>query len=156
MFHYDVTFNDGFLTVPGSMTTNFKLWREQRVILAVASGSWDRLTAEDYAEEFKRLAAPLADAPWAHIVYLDQWQLGVPAIEPVIRDLVQWCTDNNLRHVAQVYCPHMVKKYQLDRMIIDRSQVFEKRVYPTEQEAFAWLSSVGFPLGQQSFLQKVV
>ena len=64
-------------------TPKFRLWREQNVILATTNGSWNRFTAEDYAAEFKALAQPLTAAPWAHIVYLDNWQLGVPEIEPV-------------------------------------------------------------------------
>ena len=125
-------------------TPKFRLWREQRVILASAAGSWNRFTAEDYAKEFKALAKPLIGSDWAHIVYLDNWQLGVPEIEPVITELVSWCLDNGLRYTAQVYCPNMVKRYQLDRMIANSHVHFEKRVYANEQQALAWLSSLGF------------
>ncbi|WP_445767155.1 hypothetical protein [Rheinheimera sp.] len=124
-------------------TPKFKLWREQRVILASINGSWNRFTAEDYASEFKALAVPLAGADWAHIVYLDNWQLGVPEMEPVIKQLLHWCIRHNLRYAAQVYCPDMLKKYQLDRMIVS-THSFERRVYPNEQDAFAWLASIGF------------
>ena len=136
-------------------TPKFILWCEQRVILAVINGSWDRITAVDYATEFKNLAAGLADAPWAHIVYLEQWQLGVPEIEPVVQELVNWCIDNNLKFVAQVYCPNMLKQYQLERMIVDNTSRVEKRVYPTQQQAFEWLASVGFALSPQDLLHKV-
>ena len=33
---------------------------------------------------------------------------------------------------------------QLDKMIVSSSANFERRIYATEQEAFAWLASVGF------------
>ena len=125
-------------------TPKFRLWREQRVILASINGGWNRFTAEDYASEFKALAAPLAGSDWAHIVYLDNWQLGVPEIEPVIRHLVYWCVSNGLRYAAQVYCPNMIKQYQLDKMVSSSFANFERRVYPNEQDAFAWLASVGF------------
>lgn len=125
-------------------TTKFRLWREQRVILASISGGWSHFTAEDYASEFKALAAPLAAGDWAHIVYLDNWQLGVPEIEPIVQQLVQWCISNNLRYAAQVYCPNMIKQYQLNKMISDSVGHFERRVYPNEQDAFAWLASRGF------------
>lgn len=136
------------------MNPKFYLWCEQRVILAVVNGSWDRRTAEEYSAAFKQLATPLAGADWAHIVYLDQWELGVPAIEPVIQELVQWCIQHKLRCAAQIYCPHMVKKYQLERMIIDHTGVFEKRVYPTQHEAFQWLAAEGFDIETQDFRQK--
>ena len=136
------------------MKSKFRIWREQQVILAFVNGSWDRTTAEEYAEEFKRLAEPLQGADWAHIVYLDHWQLGVPEIEPVIQQLVQWCIDHQLRYAAQIYCPHMVKKYQLERMIIDHTAGFERRVYPTEAQAFAWLTEKGFAMNSSSFQQQ--
>ena len=131
----------------------FRIWREQRVVLAVANGGWNRFTAEDYAKEFKAVAKPLTGSDWAHIVYLDNWQLGVPEIEPVITELVGWCLDKGLRYTAQVYCPNMVKRYQLDKMIVDNSQRLEKRVYPNEQQALAWLSSVGFAIDSITLLQ---
>lgn len=138
------------------MKAKFQLWREQQVILAVVNGSWDRRTAEEYMAEFKKLVAQLKGSDWAHLVYLEQWELGVPEIEPVIKELVQWCIQHHLRFVAQIYCPHMVKQYQLSRMIIDDSETFEKRVYPTQQDAFAWLAAKGFTVQTQDFYQKLL
>jgi hypothetical protein len=134
-------------------TSKFVLWREQRVILAKVKGGWNKFTAEDFSSQFKAIAMPLVGNDWAHIVYLDNWQLGVPEIEPVIQDLVSWCIGNGLRFAAQVYCPHMVKQYQLDRMIVDSSEYFEKRVYPNQQDAFQWLTECGFTTQSQNLLQ---
>ena len=125
-------------------TPKFRIWREQRVIMASLSGGWSQFTAEDYASEFKLLAGSLAGSDWAHIVYLDNWLLGVPEIEPIVQQLVHWCINNGLRYAAQVYCPNMIKQYQLNKMVSDSVGRFEKRVYPNEQDAFAWLLSVGF------------
>ncbi|MCC5827451.1 hypothetical protein [Alkalimonas sp.] len=134
-------------------TKKFTLWREQHVLLARAKGGWNRLTAEDYSSQFKCMASQLIGQPWAHIVYLDDWELGVPEIEPVIQELVHWCLQHQLRYVAQVYCPSMIKKYQLDKMICDTRPGFEKRVYPQEHDAFAWLASVGFTTETSSLQQ---
>ncbi|WP_214000609.1 hypothetical protein [Arsukibacterium sp.] len=136
-----------------SPTPKFTLWREQRIILAKANGSWSRFTAEDYTSQFKALAMPLIGEDWAHLVYLDNWQLGAPDIEPVVQDLVRWCLQSGLRYTAQVYCPNMVKQYQLNRMIIDSTSLFEKRVYPDQQDAFAWLASLGYHSQCQNLLQ---
>ena len=129
----------------------FKLWREHQVLLAVVNGSWNQQTAEKFSLEFMKTATPLLQAPWAHIVYLDQWELGVPEIEPVIQQLIDWSVRHNLRFAAQVYCPHMVKKYQLERMTTLKSPLFEKRTYPTQQAAFDWLAEEGFRVEQQTF-----
>ena len=135
-------------------TSKFVVWREQRVILARASGSWNHFTAEDYASEFKALAMSLTGDDWAHIVYLNNWELGAPAIEPIVKELVNWCLQHGLRYAAQVYCLNMVKRYQLDRMVIDSNELFEKRVYPDQQDAFAWLARVGFATHCQNLLHE--
>lgn len=127
-----------------ALYSKFILWRDGNLILAKANGSWSRFTAEDYASQFKALAMPLAGDNWAHIIYLENWQLGAPDIEPTVKDLVSWCLHNGLRYAAQVYCPSMIKQYQLDRMIIASTADFEKRVYPNQQDAFAWLASLGY------------
>jgi hypothetical protein len=134
-------------------TPKFRIWQEQQVILASVNGSWNRFTAEDYAQEFKALAKPLVGTDWAHIVYLDNWQLGVPEIEPVITELVNWCIANGLRYAAQVYCPNMIKRYQLDKMIVEHTAQFERRVYPDEQHALSWLSSLGFAVDSTTLRQ---
>ena len=135
------------------MTTpaKFQIWREYQVLLAVVNGSWNLQTAEEFSAEFMQMATPMLQAPWAHIVYLDQWELGVPEIEPVIQQLVDWSVSHNLRFAAQVYCPHMVKKYQLERMTAIKSPTFEKRTYPTQQAAFDWLAAEGFTVQHQVF-----
>jgi len=130
----------------------FKVWTEQRVVMAVVRGGWNERTARDYAEAFQQAAAPLSGADWAHLVYLDDWVLGVPEIEPVIRDLVAWCQQRRLRYVAHVYSPNMVKQYQLERMISTQNGGFEKRVYADEPAAFAWLAARGFSTNSQRFI----
>lgn len=138
----------------------FTLWTEQRVLMAVLRGGWNERTALDFADAFKQTAKPLLGQPWAHIVYLDDWELGVPEIEPIVRGLVSWCIDNGLRHAAQVYSPNMVKQYQLDKMVSDRIELspaehFEKRVYSDELAAFAWLAELGFSTDSLNFQKKI-
>ncbi len=131
-------------------TPKFTLWRDQRVVLARISGSWNTLTAEDYAAELKRVAKDLRGQTWAHINFLDNWQLGVPEIEPVIQDLVRWCVSHDLRYSAHVYGANMLKQYQLDRMIKDHKGRFERRIFTQPQDAFVWLASMGFNTDSQA------
>lgn len=138
----------------------FTLWTEQQVLLAVVRGGWNERTALDYADAFKQAAKPLLGQPWAHIVYLDDWQLGVPEIEPIVRGLVSWCLDNGLRHAAHVYSPNMVKQYQLNKMISDTivlgpNEQFEKRIYHSDHNAFAWLNQLGFATDSLNFQKKI-
>jgi hypothetical protein len=39
-------------------------------------------------------------------------------------------------------------------MIIEHSEIIEKRVYPTRQETFSWLASKGFRTQTEDFSQK--
>lgn len=140
--------------------TPFTLWTEQQVLLAVVRGGWNERTALDYAEAFKAAAKPLLGDDWAHIVYLDDWELGGPEIEPVVRGLVNWCLDHRLRLAAHVYSPNMVKQYQLNKMVSDTirlsaTEQFEKRVYSTDLEAFAWLHQLGFATESLNFTKKI-
>lgn len=128
----------------------FQLWTENNVLLACISGSWDERIASDYRKAFKHEASQFKGRPWAHIVYLDDWQLGTPEIEPIIQDLVTWCLHNGLVLTAQVYCPHSVKRYQLDKMIIEKTLTFKRRVYTEEQSAFNWLAEQGFAVENAS------
>jgi hypothetical protein len=129
----------------------FQIWVENRVVLACIRGCWDRFAAEDYSRAFKAAATRLTGQPWAHIVYLDDWQLGTPDIEPIVQELVTWCLHNGLVLTAQVYCPHSVKRYQLDKMIIEKTLTFERRVYAEQHQAFNWLAERGFPVIDSSF-----
>ncbi|HAT41050.1 MAG TPA: hypothetical protein DCS87_04900 [Rheinheimera sp.] len=122
----------------------FSAWVEQRVLLTVVRGPWSDRTAMDYCDAFKTAAKPLLGADWAHIVYLDDWELGSPDIEPIIRGLATWAVSNRLRYFAQVYSPNMVKQYQLNRMLVSDLGTCEKRTFALEADAFAWLTEVGF------------
>jgi len=131
----------------------FTLWREQQVILAHIRGQCNEDMAIAFSEEFKQVAAPLLDTPWAHIVYLDDWELATPEVEGIIQNLVAWLIAHGLTRTAQVYSPHMLKRYQLDRMITQKTDTFERQVFSDERAAFAWLSQEGFAVDTPS-LQK--
>ena len=105
---------------------------------------------QGYSKALKLAAAKFKGQQWAHIVYLDDWQLGTPDIEPIVQELVGWCLQNSLIVTAQVYCPHSVKRYQLDKMIIEKTPTFERRVYANEDDAFNWLEQHGFSVHHAS------
>ena len=129
----------------------FQIWTEQRVLFAVLRGAWSAETAIDFSVEFKEQALRLIHDDWAHMVYLEDWVLGVPGMEPVIQELVRWCVSHRLRFAAQVYCPNMIKRYQLDRMVAERIGAFERRVFPNPSDAMVWLNSCGYPVAANPF-----
>ena len=133
---------------------DFDMWTDQHVLLAHLEGQWNAETALSYSQQMKDMAVGFQGQPWAHIVYLDDWELGTPDIEAVINELVGWVVGNGLIRTAQVYSPSMIKKAQMDRMVKERVGEFERRVFTTETEAFNWLDQEGFPVLQQRLIKK--
>jgi hypothetical protein len=123
---------------------DFELALEGRVLVAKLKGSWNAEAALAFEEAFKQTAQPLCEGNWGHLVYLDDWDLGVPEMMPIVERLVVWCIDNGLKRSAQVYCRSMLKKYQLDLMVVDRLGDFERRVFDDRDAAKDWLRSEGY------------
>jgi len=133
---------------------HFQIWTDQDVLLAKAKGQWNLEMAKQYADAFQQIANSMPNHPWGHIVYLDDWELGTPDIEPIIVELVGWAIENGLTRSAQVYSPSMLKKYQLDRMIAESLGPFERRTFRDEPTAFEWLRSEGFGVSDERLLLK--
>ena len=64
----------------------YQLLLSNRILIAKVSGSWNLEAAQNYAQDFKQLAQALTGRPWAHLVLLDDWQLSVPEVNPVIHE----------------------------------------------------------------------
>ena len=114
-----------------------------RVLCAHLSGSWNSQTAERFSDEFKYKAQALIGEPWGHLVLLDDWDLGVPEMTPIIERLVNWCIEQNLVRAAQVFSPSMIKMYQLDAMVVEKIGDFERRNFTDKSSAIAWLEAEG-------------
>lgn len=134
-----------------SVLGRFSLWVDHRVLIGTASGSWCVETAREFADEFKQIAGELIAQPWGHIIYLDDWGLGVPEIEPVIEELTHWAIANNLCLAAQVFSPNMLKAYQMNKMVHDVHGHFERRQFANADQAFSWLHQHGFSTGHSDF-----
>ncbi|SNY58870.1 hypothetical protein SAMN06297280_3505 [Arsukibacterium tuosuense] len=130
----------------------FKIWLDNNVLIAMVKGSWSQQDAEDFAQEFKAVVTPLLGDDWASVMLLDNWHLGVPGIEPVIKDLVRWKIARGLRYSAHVYWPSTVKEFQLDKMVQDVNSRFELQKFKQPQQAFDWLETHGFNTDNQQKL----
>lgn len=116
------------------------------VLCARVSGSWNSQTAEQFAEEFMVKAESLIGQPWGHLVLLEDWDLGVPEIIPIIERLVSWCIENGLTRAAQVYSPSMIKQYHLNEMVVEKVGDFHRHSFASQSEAEAWLAESNFTL----------
>jgi hypothetical protein len=127
----------------------FKIWLDNKVLIATVTGSWAEQDAKDFAQELKAVVTPLLGEDWASVILLDNWQLGVPGIEPIIKDLVRWKIARGLRYSAHVYWPSTVKEFQLDKMVQDVENRFELQKFEHPQQAFDWLKTHGFDTDNQ-------
>lgn len=127
----------------------FVLSTNGNILVARLSGSWNEEAARAFDRHFREHAAGLASAPWGHMVLLDDWQLGVPEMGPVIEVLVHWCIDNGLRRAAHVYQPSLLKKLQLEDLVTGSEQGFQRRAFSSVDVALAWLKEEGFELNDE-------
>lgn len=125
---------------------SFQLKVSGNVLIATLSGSWNVQTAEAFAEEFMQKAQSLMQQSWGHLVLLEDWDLGVPEIIPIVERLVTWCIENGLTRAAQVYSPSMIKQYQLNEMVVEEFGAFQRHSFSDQQKAQAWLAESGFHL----------
>jgi hypothetical protein len=116
------------------------------VICATLSGSWNSQAAEEFSREFMLLAAHFQDENWGHLVLLDDWELGIPEMVPIIERLVAWCLENGLTRAAQVYSPSMIKQYHLNEMVVQEIGAFQRHSFAKRVDAEEWLAASGFHL----------
>jgi hypothetical protein len=81
---------------------------------------------------------------WAHVVYLDDWELGVPGMEPIVEELVGWCIAKGLCCAAQILSQNMMIKYQVDRVVVEKAGDFVRKQFADQHTAISWLEEQGF------------
>lgn len=124
----------------------FDIWLDNRVVLARVKGQCNEDLAQQYACAFREAIKPLAGQPWAHILYLDDWELATPEVEIIMTELIRFLVQNGLTCSAQVYASNPLKQFQLDRIVKEKKEVFKRRTFNEQSSAFKWLESEGFPI----------
>lgn len=125
---------------------DYQILVKNNVLVVRLVGSWNKECAFNFAQEIKVAIQLLSQNPWGLLLYLDDWDLGVPEMTPIIKEWVDWSISNGLEKSAQVYCESSTKKYSLDKMVIDKTASFERQIFIDEISALNWLKSFGFTL----------
>lgn len=128
----------------------FDIWADNQIIYATIQGSSNAELALSLSDQMKNLAQQQMPAKWGHMVWLDDWELGTPDIEPIIQELTEWCIVHGMTHAAQIFSPSTIKRYQLDKMIVEEKDGFKRRQFRTTDEAKQWLRREGFTLTDHS------
>lgn len=123
---------------------NYVIRRDNNIVVIHVKGAWDAMITESFSKAFKDAGRMISHAPWAHLVYFDEWALSTPDAEPVINEMLVWAEANNMTHTARVYKDNALKTYQLDRMIDLQKQKGSTRHFETASDGFDWLAEHGF------------
>lgn len=115
-----------------------------RIVSAVLKGGWNTDTAEAFCRDFKAEVSRLTDQPWGHIVYLSDWELGTPGVDIIVKELVDWCIEHNLTHIAHIYERETISHYYVDKIVTDSGQSFTKKIFNNDKDAYDWLKQAGF------------
>jgi hypothetical protein len=134
----------------------FKLQISNNIIVARLTGTWNKECAESFSEAFIAQVKLLDSPSWAHLVFLNDWEISVPEIIPVVTDLATFCMHNGLEKSAQVYSKSIVKKMYLDKMVIEIHGNFERRVFSDADMAVHWLKGYGFTVQKNLAAHKLV
>ncbi|MDO6567069.1 hypothetical protein Q4561_08355 [Alteromonas sp. 1_MG-2023] len=123
---------------------NYVIRRDNNIVIIHVKGAWDAIITESFSNDFKNIGRMLSHAPWAHLVYFDEWALSTPDAEPVVNAMLVWAEAHNMTHTARVYKDNALKTYQLDRMIDLEEQKGLTRHFESASEGFSWLAEHGF------------
>ena len=128
-----------------AMRGNYEMWSEQQVIVCRLKHSWSERTALQYADTMKKEVLSFNGKPWANLVLLAEWDIGVPAIEGIIADLLLWNLQRNFRRLAMVLGNNPVQGFQIDRILNKKIESdFQSNFFTSEAIANNWLSNQGF------------
>jgi hypothetical protein len=128
----------------------FDLFTEGSLIFAVIRNSWSEGKANAYSTALKKLVEKTQPGDWGLLVFLDDWELGVPEIEPIIAELSYWCIEHGVTHTAQVYSKSMIKKYQLSKMISENIGEMQLSQFSQIDDAVQWLTAEGFVVSDRA------
>ncbi|WP_100657906.1 hypothetical protein [Alteromonas flava] len=125
-------------------TKHYHLWRENDVLVAVVKGQYDFIATQAYCRNFKTIAAPLINAPWGHITYLDEWDLATPDCIQLIAQLENWCKSNRLACDALVYRASGIKDFVLSAAMATSKNPDVYQHFEYSADALNWLREKGF------------
>jgi hypothetical protein len=143
---------NNFFAPHGEFTLNIS----NNIIIARVSGSWNEECAHNFSAALKEKINSFNDKEWAHYVLLDDWELGVPEVTPIISDLVAYCIDHRLIKSAHIFNESVIKQTYIDQMVTEKQGNFEKRMFHDKTEAIKWLNASGFSLSSDIDVDNLV
>jgi hypothetical protein len=126
----------------------FKLHVSNNIILARLTGAWNEECANDFSQALRKHVKLLNNPKWGYLVFLDDWEISVPDIIPIVTDLATFCINNGLEKSAQIASESMMKKMYLEKMAVEKHDIFERQIFSEQDKAIEWLNSYGFTINE--------
>lgn len=130
----------------------YELRKDNQVLVVYVYGAWNEGIAKRFIRAFKALAKTVWDKPWAHIVYLEEWALSTPAVEPMVKEMLEWCVDNGMSHTVRVYAPDPLKDFQINKMFEEGYKNHIVAHFENVDDAFEYLAQQGLPVSESKIV----
>lgn len=130
----------------------WKILARDNYVLQWFGGCWNEEAAIQYCREFQLKTAHLNGTEWAIVSFFDDWELGVPEIEPHVAEHCRLFKENGCRKDCHIYSRTAAKIMQLENIIPHTEGNYERRVFSCETDALAWMKECQFDIDTQGFL----
>lgn len=131
---------------------DWKILVKDNYVLQWFSGCWNEEAAIQYCREFSEKTEQLKGTQWAIFSFFDDWELGVPEIEPHVIEHCRLFKENGCIKDCHVYTRTAAKSMQLEKMIPQTEGNYERRVFGETSAAVAWMKSCHFAVVVDDFL----
>jgi len=134
---------------------SWNIYVQHQTVVIHTAGAWNGKAMEQFCVECKLAVQPLIDKakPWSSLVLLDDYELGVPDIEPLLRSLLDWLTDNGLTHEAAVFNGGFARTEQMARNLPQGKLDYQRQNFGSVTLAVEWLQQQGFCLEEKHISQ---
>ena len=123
---------------------DFKLCRINNVVVVKPYGDWNLPVVERLITESELLFQTLKGTQWAALDMLNDWGLGTPETDEIIKYMEVHAQSFGLSHVAVLYKSE-VQAFQLEEKIIHHPEVsrFQSR---SVEECISFLNTAGYDI----------
>ena len=130
----------------------WKVLAKDNYVLQWFSGCWNEEAAIQYCQEFQEKTAYLKGTQWAIFSFFDDWELGVPEIEPHVVEHCRLFKENGCIKDCHIYSRSAAKSMQLEKIIPHTEGNYERRVFGEVDDALAWMKECGFDIEIGDFI----
>lgn len=125
---------------------DWDLQRVGRVLVTQTAGAWNLPAMELFCQEYLQQIEPICEQPWASLLLIDQFELGVPEFEPLLKALLHNLTERNLVREAAVFSGGYLREQQMQRNLPLHKTAYQRRNFTDIEQACHWLQREGFAI----------